>query len=210
MKTILCYGDSNTYGYNPHTGGRFSNDERWTGVLSKLLGEDYHLVEEGLNGRTVNYTDEEEPYKNGSESLKLILGSHRPLDIVVMMLGTNDLKFFYHRSIEDISEGMTEMVKETKEFLKLKQGYEPKIILCSPIPIGEQVLTSVFSCEMDKDSIEKSKSFSKYYGQIAKNENCIFFDANTMFEPSCEDCMHMSKETHKEFAEKLCQLIKNL
>ena len=79
MKTVLCYGDSNTYGYNPENGLRYSEDERWTGVLKSLLGPAYNVIEEGCNGRTTIYDDPLEGWKNGKDYLKPCLNSHKPL-----------------------------------------------------------------------------------------------------------------------------------
>jgi lysophospholipase L1-like esterase len=92
MKAILCYGDSNTWGYDPVTKGRFPRDMRWTGVLRQSLGDDYLVIEEGLNGRTTVWDDPIEGYKNGAAYLVPCLTTHRPLDLVIIMLGTNDLK----------------------------------------------------------------------------------------------------------------------
>ncbi len=95
IKTILCYGDSNTWGYIPATAGRYPPDVRWPGVMRKLLGEKYNVIEEGLNGRTTVWEDPYKPGRNGLELLIPILDSHNPIDLVVVMLGTNDLKHFY-------------------------------------------------------------------------------------------------------------------
>lgn len=92
MTTILCYGDSNTYGYNPVNGLRYPKDVRWTGVLQKLLGEQYAVIEEGCNGRTTVFEDIAEPWKAGLGYLKPCLNTHKPIDFVIMMLGSNDLK----------------------------------------------------------------------------------------------------------------------
>ena len=92
MKRILCFGDSNTWGWNPANKERFDENSRWTGILKNKLGENYDIIEEGLNGRTTVWDDPIEGYKNGKKHLPSCLESHRPLDIVVLMLGTNDLK----------------------------------------------------------------------------------------------------------------------
>lgn len=92
MKTILCYGDSNTWGYDPETGERFPPDERWTGVLGTLLGDGYSMIEEGLNRRTTVRDDPIEEHKNGRDYLRSCLASRQPLVLAVMALGVNDLK----------------------------------------------------------------------------------------------------------------------
>ena len=91
MKTILCFGDSNTWGYNPENGQRFGPEERWTGILRNSLGEDYRVIEEGLNGRTTLWDDPIAGFKNGLDYLMPCLESHMPFDLITIMLGTNDL-----------------------------------------------------------------------------------------------------------------------
>ena len=92
MKSILCYGDSNTYGLMPDSPDRYPRDVRWTGILQKKLGEDYYVIEEGLSGRTTLWDDPIEEHKNGKKYLLPCLDSHKPVDLVILMLGTNDLK----------------------------------------------------------------------------------------------------------------------
>ena len=92
MKTIVCYGDSNTYGYNPENGFRYEYEERWTTILQKELKDSAIVIPEGLNGRTTSFEDELRPGRNGATYLDPCLHSHGPIDLVVLMLGTNDLK----------------------------------------------------------------------------------------------------------------------
>ena len=122
MTTILCYGDSNTYGYNPVNGLRYPKDIRWTGVLQKLLGEEYAVIEEGCNGRTTVFEDVAEPWKAGLGYLKPCLNTHKPIDFVIMMLGSNDLKRVFHASAKEIADGAEQLVSIIKEFTKEKQG----------------------------------------------------------------------------------------
>jgi len=117
MKTILCYGDSNTWGYNPATGGRFSRDKRWTRVLVQELVDGYYVIEEGLNGRTTALSDPiEGPHKNGKEYLVPCLESHQPLDLVTIMLGTNDLKKRFSLSAFDIANGAGVLVDIVRQW----------------------------------------------------------------------------------------------
>ena len=107
MKNILCFGDSNKWGYSPQDGNRHPPEIRWTGVLQKSLGANYHVIEEGLNGRTTFINEEGEearPLRSGSDVLQIILESHRPLDFVTIMLGTNDLKLEFNLSVEEIAQ----------------------------------------------------------------------------------------------------------
>lgn len=105
MKTVLCYGDSNTYGYDPSDGFRYPESVRWTCRLQKLLGDDYRIIEEGCNGRTTVFDDPIESWKNGRDYLKPCLNSHKPIDIVILMLGSNDLKETFHASAKQIAAG---------------------------------------------------------------------------------------------------------
>ena len=96
MKTVLCYGDSNTFGYIPETGMRYPRDIRYPGRLKKLLGDEYDVIEEGCNGRTTIHDDPVDGWKNGLDYLKPCLNSHKPVDFVILMLGSNDLKATFH------------------------------------------------------------------------------------------------------------------
>ncbi|MGA2640810.1 MAG: GDSL-type esterase/lipase family protein, partial [Spirochaetia bacterium] len=106
MREILCFGDSNTWGYDPVTQGRFPGDVRWTGVLQAALGPGFRVIEEGLNGRTTVWEDPVEGDKMGKRHLPPCLESQAPLDLVVLMLGTNDTKERYSAPPADIAAGV--------------------------------------------------------------------------------------------------------
>ena len=139
MKTVLCFGDSNTYGYDPTTGLRYPESVRWTALLQGLLGTDYKVIEEGCNGRTTVFDDPIEGWKKGLDYLRPCLNTHKPVDIVIMMLGSNDLKEVFHATPEDIASGAETLVKEIIDFTEIKQGFVPEIILVSPPEIGEDI-----------------------------------------------------------------------
>lgn len=201
MTTILCYGDSNTYGYNPVNGLRYPKDVRWTGVLQKMLGEEYEVIEEGCNGRTTVFEDVAEPWKAGLGYLKPCLNTHKPIDFVIMMLGSNDLKRMFHASAQEIADGAEELVKVIKEFTKEKQGYIPKVVLVSPPEIGKDIAASEFARSFDEDAIIRSRELSVLYERIAKKYGCIFFDAAKVVESSRVDSLHLMPEAHKKLAE---------
>ena len=104
IKKIICFGDSNTHGYNSKTMGRFSEDERWTKLLGKYLGEEYDVVEEGLEGRTACFDDPLFEGLCGFHYLYPCLMTHKPVDLLIIMLGTNELKTTYNKSIEEIGD----------------------------------------------------------------------------------------------------------
>ena len=109
-RTLLCYGDSNTHGWDAATGGRFAPDVRWPGVLAAALGGGWHVIEEGLGGRTTVHDDPFQPYANGLTYLVPCLHSHSPLDVVVLALGLNDLKPYFALSTEDVARGVATLV----------------------------------------------------------------------------------------------------
>ncbi len=218
MTTILCYGDSNTYGYDPKTGLRYPKEIRWTGLLQSLLDQHandssaslYLVIEEGCNGRTTVTDDPVEGWKNGLDYLKPCLNSHKPVDIVILMLGTNDLKEVFHLSASEIAENVGILVDTIQSFTAEKQGFIPKIVLVSPPHIGEDMLNSVFSGAFAPRSIEESKQFAEYYHAVATSKNCIFFDAATCVVPSKEDSLHLTEEGHRALAKNLSQLLLSL
>ena len=110
MKTIMCYGDSNTFGTNPH-GGRWRREVRWTGKLQQLLGDQYYVIEEGCGGRTTVWNDDLELFKNGRKSLPVALATHKPIDLVIIMLGTNDCKTRFQALPCDIAEGVRQLAE---------------------------------------------------------------------------------------------------
>ena len=159
MITVLCYGDSNTYGYVPETGMRYPKNVRYPGRLQMLVGDDYSVIEEGCNGRTTIYDDPVDGWKNGRVYLKPCLNSHKPVDIVILMLGSNDLKATFHLTAEEIAEGAAKLVDVIRSFTEEKQGFIPKIILVSPPQIGKGIRTSPFYGAFYEDAIERSKEF---------------------------------------------------
>lgn len=210
MKTVLCYGDSNTYGYNPSNGLRYPEDVRWTGILRTLLGNEYRIVEEGCNGRTTIFDDPAEGWKNGLTYLQPCLNSHKPVDIVILMLGSNDLKKTFHASAEAIADGAGELVNVIQTFTREKQGFEPKIILVSPPEIGEGMWSSPFYGSFDETAIQRSREFPKYYQKVAEKYQCVFFDAAEYIEPSEVDSLHLSREAHSILAKELCEVIRHI
>lgn len=210
MKTILCYGDSNTYGYDPATGFRYPETVRWTCRLAKLLGAEYRVIEEGCNGRTTTITDPAEGWKNGRPYLLPCLNSHKPLDIVILMLGSNDLKKIYNRSAEEIAEGAGLLIEDIQSFMPEKQGYTPAIILVSPPEVGEEIRTSPFRDRFDADAAERSRELAKHYRKIAGIHDCIFFNAAEHIKPSALDSLHLDPDAHEKLAKELCRVVKGL
>ena len=202
-KTILCYGDSNTYGFDPANGLRYPAKIRWTGRLQQILGTGCRVIEEGCNGRTTLYDDPIESWKNGLDHLRPCLNSHKPVDLVILMLGTNDLKYYFHATAEDIGKNVEKLVEVIQSFTEEKQGFQPKIILVSPPEIGTGIASSPFGEIFTEDAIAESKKFSAVYRQVAERRGCVFFDAAQYIRPSEEDSLHLTPEAHAVLAEEL-------
>ncbi|MGI6500700.1 MAG: GDSL-type esterase/lipase family protein [Anaerostipes sp.] len=206
MVNILCFGDSNTYGYIPDGSGRYDENTRWTGRLEKILGDRFNVLEEGLCGRTTVFQDELRPGRCGSEFISIAVESHNPLDLLVLMLGTNDCKTRYGASVRTIGKGLEEVIKTAKYY-----GSDGmKILIISPIHLGNGVGEEGFDSEFDKHSEETAKKLSKEYEKIARKYECGFFDAATVAKPSEIDREHMDAQNHKIFARALSRKIKQL
>ncbi len=210
LKNILCYGDSNTWGYNAATKDRFPAHARWTGVLSRELGPGYKIIEEGLNGRTTVWNDPIEGYKNGKDYLIPCLESQRPLDLVIIMLGTNDLKKRFSLSAFDISEGARVLVEIAMRNGEDCNGNPPKILLVSPILVGD-IYQSQWGELFDyENSIERSKKFASYYKSKAEELGCEFMNAAEYADPSPIDAIHMDASEHKKLGEAFAKKVKEI
>jgi lysophospholipase L1-like esterase len=207
MKTILCYGDSNTHGFNPENGERYPIDVRWTGRLQALLGPEYHVIEEGCNGRTTVFEDPQEGWKNGMSYLRPCLNSHKPIDLVILMLGSNDLKDVFHASAEEIAEGAAALVDVIREFTEEKQGFAPQILLMAPPEIGEGITSSPFRDRFREDAITRSREFPKYYKKVAEEHQCLFLNTAEYIRPSEVDSLHLSPESHAKLAEEVYRIL---
>lgn len=182
---------------------------RWTGQLQRLLGDSYEVVEEGCNGRTTMYGGVDE-WSNAMLYLRPCLYSHRTIDYLVMMLGTNDLKKKYQASPQQIGEGVEALIKETVSFLGEQQGCVPQIILIAPPVLGDDMANSRFSDEFDEESVAKSYHLAAEYQSIAQRYGCTFLNASEFATVSKEDSLHLEEDSHTAFAKALYECMVNL
>ena len=208
MKTVLCYGDSNTYGYVPETGMRYPKSVRYPGRLQLLLGDEYAVIEEGCNGRTTIHDDPIDGWKNGLDYLKPCLNSHKPVDIVILMLGSNDLKETFHLTAREIADGAGTLVDVIRSFTAEKQGFVPTIILVSPPEIGTGIRRSPFFGAFCENAVAESGKFPECYQRVADRKGCVFFNAAKYVSPSEFDSLHLTPEGHRVLAEELCKVIR--
>ena len=206
MKTIVCFGDSNTWGYNPLTKERYGRDERWTGVLRNTLGAEYLVIEEGLNGRTTVWDDPIEEYKNGKEYLIPCLVTHKPLDLVIIMLGTNDLKKRFSLAASDIAKGAGVLVTMAQRSETGPGAQAPKVLLLAPPPVAK--LTEF--AEMFEGAEEKSRKLGKHYRQVAEERRCVFLDTSEVIVSSDVDGIHFDLDQHRKLGEKVAEIVQTL
>ncbi len=202
MKKIVCFGDSNTWGFNPLTKGRYEKSIRWTGRLSRLLGEEYEVVEEGLNGRTTVFSDRIEPYRCGLDYIGPCVLSHMPFDVLVIMLGTNDAKDRFHVTAREISYGIEELIKQVR-FLLGEDS--PQILLVSPIPMEE-----TGGGEYSEESKKRVQGLAEEYKRVAKEFGCSFLEGGSIVPVPGPDKVHMTPEQHGKMAEEIAEKIKAL
>ena len=203
VKNILCYGDSNTYGYRPDGMGRYEIDIRWTGILQKKLGIGYKIFEAGCCGRTTVLDDPYRPYKNGKDFLLPTLEIASPVDLLVLMLGTNDCKSVYGQTAEQIGSGISELLELIKNNPKFNLGTIPEILLISPLHLKDSVWKEKFDLDFNANSVQVSKKLKEVYQNIAKKEKCYFLAASDIAEASMTDGEHLDETGHKKIAESL-------
>lgn len=202
-KVLLAFGDSLTWGFNPQNGERYPREKRWTFLLEKELGEGWRVVEEGLNGRTTGFDDPIEGDKNGRRHLAILLESHRPLDLVLIMLGTNDLKERFHLSAAGIAQSVGVLVDMT-----LKSGATSQVLLIAPPPLAE--LTELSEVWGFTGGVEKSKYLARHYAVVARFFGCHFFDAGHVVKTSSLDGVHWEEEENQKFARALAEKIRSI
>lgn len=202
-KHILCIGDSNTHGLctdpseSADHGNRYNEEERWTCLLQKALGEEYLVIEEGLSGRTCVYDDPDMDSVNLLPVLHAVLNSHEPLDLVILMLGTNDSKVKFNTDAKKITKGMQILVEEAKSVPCWgKNG--PKILIVAPVPIEEGVIYPDFN----EKSVETTKTLAREYAFLAVAERADFLDAGGC-ELTSVDHVHLTKRGHRQLAERM-------
>lgn len=214
-RTVLCYGDSLTWGWVPRDPvaptTRYDPAERWPGVLGAALGGDVSIIEEALNARTTNVDDPLDPRLNGSTHLPTILASHYPLDVVVLMLGSNDTKQVFGRSGFDIAVGMARLVGQVAAS---RGGFgttypAPKVLVVAPPPVAEHMpdpwLTLQFA-----GARAKFPAMREAYAALAATNRIGFFDAGTVITEVGLDGLHLTAENNRALGEALAEPVQRL
>lgn len=204
-KTILCYGDSNTWGQRPDNGERYAYQERWTGVLQQELGTTYRVIEEGLSGRTTIWDDPTEYGRNGATYLPIALESHRPIDLIILMLGTNDLKARFNLAPIEIGQGIEKLLK----IIKTKE-HSPELLLITPPPLinfDSKADEYPFGAQVFAGGYTKSLAMKPYYQNLAERYGCRYLNAEEIVETSKIDGIHWDVSEHQKFGRALANEI---
>lgn len=204
--TILCFGDSNTWGYPPDGGERFPRDVRWPGVLQGLLGGSYHVIEEGLNGRTATV---EHPWIDGRSGRSYLLPccrSHAPLDLVIVYLGTNDVADRYCLSAADAAEACASLVKVVEAAECGRDGGTPPVLLVCPPPIRA---TGPEAAELGTVAA-KSRTLGARFAEAADAVGAELLDLDGVVSYADEDPFHLDADGHRALAEAVEPLVRKL
>lgn len=211
-KRILCYGDSNTWGSIPGSGARHHEDKRWTGICQNLLGSGYRILEEGLPGRTTVFNDPCEPYMNGLTGLGYTLLSQKPLDLVVLCLGANDVKFanaygsasgidtlLYHLfHANTIYPGSCKIFRDT-----------PRVLLIAPPPFLPEIDIAMADSRF-VGTAPIMQEVGRLYRKAALAHGAAFLDAAEITSLSPIDCVHLDEEGHRKLGIAVTQAIREI
>jgi lysophospholipase L1-like esterase len=209
MKSILAFGDSLTWGFEAGTFRRHSFENRWPNALAAGLNGKALVIEEGLNGRTTSYPDHTVSVeRNGAVALPMLLTTHQPLDLVIIMLGTNDLKFVNRCRAFDAAQGMENLVQLTRR-CEYIEGYAiPQVLIMSPPALTPT--TDEFFNELWGHAGPESMLLAKHYARVARDLNCHFFDAGSVVKTDPADGGHMSSAETRKLGEALVPIVKKI
>ena len=214
-KHIVCYGDSNTHGAckdpsdSADHGSRFNENERWTCLLQKKLGEDFLVIEEGLSGRNCAFEDPIHEGMSGVSHITPILMSHEPVDLLIIMLGTNDTKAHFGATPVNIAGAMERLIRKAQSTL-CWGDHAPNILLICPPHILDGLYNDEAGLKMGPGCPEKSRELATYYKKVAEATGCAFLDAEGIGEFNKIDCMHLTAKGHRNLAEALAKIIPEL
>jgi lysophospholipase L1-like esterase len=210
-RTIMCFGDSNTYGAIPTLARagrhRFAPDRRWPGIMRKQLGSGWEVIEEGHGGRTTVHDDPIEGlHKNGLKALPVCLETHMPLDLVIVMLGTNDLKHRFSVTASDVADSVELLVRIIQRSEAGHAGAPPAVLLAAPAPMLE---VDWFG-QMFLGGAEKSKQFATLMRDAAKRCGAAFFNVGDVVESSTIDGIHLDSDSHRVLGLEMAKAVQAL
>jgi lysophospholipase L1-like esterase len=208
MPTVVCFGDSNTHGFDASTGGRFPRSVRWPGVMAAELAGVADVVEEGLNGRTTIWDDPYLDGRNGRAYLLPCLRSHAPVDVLVLMLGTNDLKSIFGRSAAEIAAGAGAMVDQALLSGTGPDGGRPRVLLVAPPLLGGRTATS--ELWGFGEARARSQQFAALYRTVAELRAVAFLDAGPVAAVDPADGVHLTAAGHAALGLAIAEAVRGL
>lgn len=206
-KTILCYGDSNTWGYDPETNARFPRSIRWTGVLQRLLGNEYEVISEGLCGRTFVAEEPNKPHRVGITHLHALIESADPIYCVAIMLGTNDIKNTFNLSVEQIANHLAQTIELIRSD-KLDIETISKILVVCPPPVNKPAKGDLD--ERMVRGLELSRLLPNSYKKVAEENSCDFLNAGDYTSFGKIDGYHLDAEGHLKLAQALYKWLQKI
>lgn len=203
MPVLMCLGDSNTWGTCPMADQndvrRFGRNERWPGVLHAGLGAGWHLVEEGLPGRTLNHDDPVEgDDRNVLRLLRALLESHRPLDRLIVMLGTNDCKARFAATPARLAAGLHAVV-DAVTASALPAMPAPRLLLVCPPALRERGWLAPMFCGGEG----LARAMAACYAEVGAQRGVDVFDAGTVATVDTMDGIHLGADAHRALGESL-------
>ena len=208
MKTILCYGDSNTWGYIPASAEeRYPRDIRWTGILQKMLGKDYYVIEEGLNGRTTCFDDPTWPNRNGYAQFYSALETHFPIDLVIFMLGSNDAKHIFPGKPYACGRALEQYYKQIHGGGYGPDKSDPQFLVISPPLIKSCVVSDSFD---SITSVKFVKQLSSVYKRYTDMLGIHYMDAAPLVEADEADGLHLNPQGHSVLANAICKEVQRI
>jgi lysophospholipase L1-like esterase len=210
-KTVFVFGDSNSWGWNPNNDlvkpiERWDDDVRWPGVLQKELGDSYKVLVDGLNGRTTVWEDPIEEYRCGKDQIIPSMNAAAPIDLIIIFVGTNDLKVRYSVSAQDIANGAALLARKALAQVGAFRSGVPNVVLVGPPPLGP-VSSGTFRM-MFGGNEEKSKQLGAYYKVAAKANGVTYFDAGSVVKSSVIDGLHLDADQHALLGRAMADVVK--
>lgn len=209
MATIVCFGDSNTWGCPPFVNvaqapGRLPRASRWPHVMGGILGPDIEIVEEGLSGRTTVFDDPiEGAHKNGLRMLPGVVESHSPIDVLIIMLGVNDFKVQFGASAFTSARGILTLVQLVKGMYALADR-APEILIVTPPAIAEPAERAFWG-----DAVRRCEGHAYYLQQVADRTGCFHFDANQVVSAGA-DGVHLDEPSHLQLGASLAEKVREI
>jgi len=208
--TVVCFGDSLTWGFNPADKSRYGHDIRWTRLLQKELGDAYYVVEEGVNGRTTVFEDPVRGDKNGLQHLASVRKTHMPIDILIIMLGSNDLQDRFALSADAIGLAMGRILYAATQATDDVEGRAPKVLLMAPPPLGDFTGKEYAGVYSNAHGGVQSRRLAGVYETLAQDYGVAFFDAGTVVSASPIDAIHFEAEPQADLAKAVAAKVRKL